>query len=184
VTRRAEREQRERQAISEVLDGVLANWGIELSDDPDTTGYEFAQQIGVGEAVEYHEVYGLILDACKEVFTMTGKTDAPTVSRQAFNDAALEAHRAQHEVLRLRSIIATAYGHQGWDIGTVKAILIPGLKEASDSHAHVHTWGPPIGRPRARTCMGCGTTRSEPAVPSRPTKSDPMSEFDEDDDRL
>jgi len=77
------------------------------------------------------------------------------------------AQIGQGEAARLQSIIQRAYGTEGWDIGSMKNVLIPGLPgyenygRKSVSHAHAHTWGPPIGRPSAQLCE-CGTSRRTP----------------------
>lgn len=118
--RRAEREAREKRAIEEVAMETLANWGVEITDGGEPVADQLAAQVGPGESVEYTELYGLILDACRNVFAMTGKTDAPSVSRQAYNEVALELHR-------LREIIRRAYSSEAWDIGIVKDILLGGL---------------------------------------------------------
>jgi hypothetical protein len=118
--RRAEREARETQAVSEVVIDVLTNWGIKITDGGKSIGDQVAAQIGLGGAVERDEVYAVMIDACRKVFTMTGKTDAPTVSRQVHNEAVLE-------IQRLRQIIRRAYSSEAWDIGIVKDILLAGL---------------------------------------------------------
>lgn len=152
MSRRSEREAREMRAVTAVVDDVLANWGIELDDTmPINFGDQVANQIGDDEAVEYREVYGLLLDVGKEVFRLTGKVDA--VGIPTTDDAS--------EVLRLRAIIALAYSHHSWDGSALKGLLALGLEPPrAATHAHAHQWGPPIGRPRATVCTRCGATRS------------------------
>lgn len=190
MTRRSERELREVRAITEVVNGVLENWGIEMdrdgSDDREPSE-RFAAMIGDDEAVEYEEVYALILDVAKEIFAMTGKVDAPPTTYdypplyagEGLHDNRLlptteESWKREHrdyeggqlyepadgrparpivtmwhdpyetpgeaiarlnteavenarEAQRLADIIRRAYSSQGWDIGSTKNILIPGL---------------------------------------------------------
>jgi hypothetical protein len=192
VTRRSERELREVRAITEVVNGVLENWGIEMdrdgSDDREPSE-RFAAMIGDDEAVEYEEVYALILDVAKEIFAMTGKVDAPPTTYdypplyagEGLHDNRLlptteESWKREHrdyeggqlyepadgrparpivtmwhdpyetpseaiarlnteavenarEAQRLADIIRRTYGTQGWDIGTVKTMLLPGLDD-------------------------------------------------------
>jgi hypothetical protein len=123
VSRKQERERREARAVEEVLDGVLANWGIDMDvEDPDILGFAFAKQIGEGEAVEYHEVYSLLRDIALE---------SHKLGRMAAGTAAVEEElaKAEAEVERLSGIIRRTYGTQGWDIGTVKTMLLPGLDD-------------------------------------------------------
>lgn len=166
MTRREEREQREAAAIREVVHNVFADWGIWPDDHtPEAMGHTdmgdgFAAQIGQGEAVEYHEVYHLILDVAKTVHRMPSAGPSDAVSRTEYDEAVAEAKR-------LQSIIERAYGTDGWDIGSMKSVLIPGLPgyenygRKSVSHAHAHTWGPPIGRPSLQLCE-CGAHQRTP----------------------
>jgi hypothetical protein len=128
MSRKQLRLTRQVQAIMGVVDGTLENWGIEMHRGEDIPGYDdrepserFAAQIGEDEAVEYEEVYALICDVALEVH------------RHAVEDPEADALRAatdvrdQAEIARLRSIIKRAYSNEGWDIGSVKSILLPGL---------------------------------------------------------
>jgi len=230
MTRRSKREEREARAIQDVVDGVLENWGIEMDrdgNDERSRGERFADMVGSGEAVEYEEIYSLILDVAKEIFMMTGKVDAPPTTYdypplyageglhdnrhlpvreeswkrehrdyeggqlyepadgrparpivtmwhdpyetpgEAIGRLNTEAVENAREANRLREIIRRAYGMEGWDIGSMKAVLIPGLPglesygRVPTSHAHAHEWSPPIGRPRAQVCR-CGASRMAP----------------------
>lgn len=58
------------------------------------------------------------------VVEWTDPTETPTETMVRFNQ---ETHEAWAEVARLKNIIERAYGTEGWDIGAVKNILLPGL---------------------------------------------------------
>lgn len=152
MTRRSEREAREARAVEEVLDGVLANWGIDMDvEDPDLLGSAFARQIGEGEAVEYHEVYSLLRDIALESHKL-GRTTAGTAAAEE------ELAKAEAEVHRLREIIKRAYGTQGWDIGSMKNLLIAGLEGYENlGWARLHEpVGIPTGQPYRTDHWGIG----------------------------
>jgi len=54
----------------------------------------------------------------------TDPTETPSERMERFDK---ETHEAYAEVFRLRTIIQTAYSNQGWDIGSMKNLLLPGL---------------------------------------------------------
>jgi hypothetical protein len=54
--------------------------------------------------------------------------------RWAREDAAHQEHEAAlTEIQRLRTIIKTAYSSQGWDIGSMKNLLLPGIEGYENS---------------------------------------------------
>ena len=75
MSRKQERELREARAVVNLVDDVLANWGIEMHRYDDMPGVDtrepserFTAQIGDDEAVEYDEIYSLIVDVALQAY--------------------------------------------------------------------------------------------------------------------
>jgi hypothetical protein len=126
MSRREEREARQARVAEDVMLGVFANWGIWPDDHtPEAMGHAdlgegFAAQVGPDEAVEWNEVYTLIREVAMEAYERARNDGARSGAEDDYLTAVTE-------VVRLRGIIAAAYGSQAWDIGSLKGALWPGL---------------------------------------------------------
>jgi len=156
MSRKQMREARTAQAVVELVDEVLENWGILMhyrDDDEREPSERFAAQIGDDEAVEYDEVYAMICDVALEVHRRANLDPILELALATATDAEVQSIRDKAEIERLRDVIAQAYSSRSWDIGIVKSALVAGLRgyentgwaarskeQAFASHAHAHEW--------------------------------------------